>query len=137
MSLGSQTQVVDGQRNVFPTSAQWAPQSWGPTTTGVPQVSPTMPPFISAANTAGGGGAAFGLEGVGGYGTAGNNAQVTAVANANPWNLKVSPVLWAIAFLLVGLLLLKGVHWRETTLEGLEERGHAGPVHEAASEDVE
>lgn len=136
MSLGSQTQVVDGQRNVFPTAFQWAPQSWGPQTTGVPNVSPTMPPFISAANTAGGQGAAFGLEGVGGYGTAGNNATVTAVANANPFNLKVSPVVWAIAFLLVGLFLLKGVHWRETTLEGLEERAHVGPAHEEASEAV-
>lgn len=133
MSLGSQTQVVDGQRNTFPTSFQYAPNSWGPETTGVPQVSPTMPPFISSANTAGGS-SAFGLEGVGGYGTAGNNGTVTAVANANPFNLKVSPLVWAIAFLIVGLLLLKGVHWRETTLEGFEERGHAGPVEESAEE---
>ena len=53
MALGSQTQVVDGQRNIFPTSAQFYPTQYGPQTTGVPQVSPTMPPYIGAANGAG------------------------------------------------------------------------------------
>lgn len=133
MSLGSQTQVVDGQRNTFPTTYQWVPQGYGPQTTGVPQVSPTMPPFIGAANS-GGQGAAFGLEGVGGYGTAANNTATTAIAGANPWNAKVSPVLWAVGFLIIGLMLLKGINWRETTLEGFEERGHAGPVKESAEE---
>lgn len=134
MSLGSQTQVVDGQRNIFPTAFQYSPQSWGPQTTGVPNVSPTMPPFISAANTAGGTGSAFGLEGVGGYGTATNNTTVTAVAANNPWNAKVSPLVWAIAFLVVGLFLLKAVHWRDTTLEGFSERGHVGEARESAEE---
>lgn len=133
MSLGSQTQVVDGQRNTFPTSFQYQPASYGPQTTGVPNVSPTMPPFISAANSQGGG-SAFGLEGVGGYGTAGNNSTVTAIAAANPWNPKASPLVWAIVFLIVGLVLLKGIHWRETTLEGFEEEAHLGPARERAEE---
>lgn len=133
MSLGSQTQVVDGQRNIFPTAFQYSPNAWGPETTGVPQVSPTMPPFIAQYNSGGAGGA-FGLEGVGGYGTAGNNNTVTAVANANPWNLKVSPLPWALAFLIIGLVLLKGIHWRETTLEGFEEHGHLGEARERAEE---
>lgn len=132
MDLGPQTLVVNGQRNTFPTTPQWWPQGYGPQTTGVPQVSPSLPPFIGAANTAGG--SAFGLEGIGGYGTAANNAQVTAIAAANPHSLKASPLWWAVGFLLLGLVLLKGIHWRETTLEGFSERGEAGPVREAASE---
>lgn len=132
MSLGSQTQVVDGQRNIFPSSYAYSPTQYGPQTTGVPQVSPTMPPFIGAAN---GAGSSLGaMEGVGGYGTAGNNAQVTQVASEHPHNLKVSPVWWAVASLVVGLSLLRAVHWRRTTLEGIEERGNVGPVREAASE---
>lgn len=134
MSLGSQTQVVDGQRNTFPTAFQYQPNAWGPETTGVPQVSPTMPPFISSYNSGGASGAAFGLEGVGGYGTAGNNNAVAGVAGSHPWNPKVSPLPWAIVFLILGLVLLKGIHWRETTLEGFEEHGHLGEARERAEE---
>ncbi len=132
MGLGPQTQVIDGQRNIFPTHAQFAPTQYGPQTTGVPQVSPTMPPFICAAN---GGGSSLGaMEGVGGYGTAGNNALMTQVANEHPYSLKVSPVWWAVGALVIGLSLLRAVHWRKTTLEGFEERGQVGGVREAASE---
>ena len=130
--LGPQTMVVDGQRFSFPSHFQYAPTQYGPQTTGVPQVSPTMPPFIGAAN--GGYAAPGAMEGVGGYGTAGNNALMTQVAAEHPHNLKVSPVWWAVGALLVGLTLLKGVHWRNTTLEGFEERGNVGPVSEAAGE---
>ncbi len=133
MSLGSQTQVVDGQRNIFPTSYQFSPASYGPQTTGVPQVSPTMPPFLGGPS---GPSAMGGMEGVGGYGTAGNNALVTATAAANPHNLKVSPVWWAIIALVGGLLLLNGVHWRKVTLEGAEEHAHLGAVKESASEEA-
>jgi hypothetical protein len=134
MSLGADTGVVNGQRFSFPTWDSYDPTGYGPQTTGVPQVSPTMPPFIGASNTGSGAGVGAGMEGVGGYGTAANNTLVTAVAGSNPHNLKVSPVWWAVIALVVGLVLLKGVHWRETTLEGFEERGHAGPAHEEASE---
>lgn len=136
MSLGAQTQVVDGQRNIFPTRSQWFPQGYGPQTTGVPQVSPTMPPFIGASNTAGGTGSAWGMEGVGGYGTSGNNALVTGIAANNPTSLKASPLWWAVGFLLIGLILLKGIHWRETTLEGFSEKGRVGEAREAASEEA-
>lgn len=134
MSLGPQTSVVDGQRNIFPTSAQYAPTQYGPQTTGVPQVSPTMPPYIGANNTAGS--SLGGSIDVAGYGTADNNMMTTAIANAHPHNLKVSPVWWAVGALLGGLLLLNGVHWRKTTLEGLEEHGHVGAVSEKASEEA-
>lgn len=128
MSQGSQTQVVNGQRNIFPTGAQWNPIGYGPSTVGVPQVSPTMPPFLGG----GGSGTGLGIEGVGGYGTAGGNLTATAIAGANPWNPKVSSVWWAVILLVVGLMLLKAVHWRETILES----GHAGPVHEEAHEEA-
>ena len=133
MPLGQGTQVVDGQRNLFPTSAAYAPAGFGPQTTGVPTVSPTMPPYIGAAGS-GGLSASAGSENVGGYGTAGNNAVTTAIANANPYNLKVSPVWWAVIALILGLLLMNGVHWRKTTLEGAEEHAHVGAIKESASE---
>ena len=48
-----------------------------------------------------------------GYGTAENNALATAVAAHNPWSFKDSPVLPALAFLLIGMLGLRLVHWRK------------------------
>lgn len=133
MSLGSNTQVIDGQRNTFPSSYAFQPTQYGPQTTGVPQVSPTMPPFLGAASGAGSSTGA-GMEGVAGYGTAGNNALVTQIANGHPFNLKVSPTLWAVLVLIVGLVALQAVHWRKTTLEGVSESGHVGEAREAASE---
>lgn len=134
MDLGSQTQVVNGQRNIFPTWSQFNPTQYGPQTTGVPQISPTMPPFLGGQNAAATMGA--GMDSVGGYGTAGNNGTVTAIAAANPHNLKVSPVWWAVGLLIVGLLLLNGVHWRKVTLEGFEEHAHVGGVSEGAHEET-
>jgi hypothetical protein len=132
MALGSQTSVVNGQRVDTPTSWQFNPSSYGVQTTGVPQVSPTMPPYMG-----GGGGVAAmgGAEGVGGYGTAGNNQQTTAIAAAHPWNAKVSPVVWAVGALIGGLVLLDAIHWRKTILEG-SESGTVGAAREEASAGV-
>jgi hypothetical protein len=134
MSLGSDTFVINGQRFSQPTGAQYSPTQYGPQTTGIPQVSPTQPPFIGAAN--GGASSLGGMEGVGGYGTSGNNSLVTATAANNPHNLKVSPAWPAVICLVVGLLLLKAVHWRKTTLEGFDERGNVGEARESAAESV-
>lgn len=112
MQLGYATQVVDGQRNSFPTSWAYHPTQYGPQTTGVPQVSPTMPPFLGANASTGGMSGSPGADGVGGYGTAGNNQLVTQIAAQNPHNLKVSPVWWTVGALVGGLILLKVVHWR-------------------------
>lgn len=114
MSLGSDTEVVNGQRFTFPTWSSYAPQQYGPQTTGVPQVSPTMPPYLGGNSSQAGGV----MTNVNGYGTADNNTTVTAIAAAHPHNLKVSPVWWAVFALLVSLALLKGVHWRETIDSG-------------------
>jgi hypothetical protein len=130
MDLGSQTIVVNGQRFNQPTWSQYSPMGYGPQTTGVPQVSPTMPPYIGASNTGGALGA--GATNVGGYGTADNNSTVTAIAAANPFNARVSPLWWAIGLLILGLLLLNGVHWRKVTLGGAEEHAHVGSVEEHA-----
>lgn len=131
LQFGPDTIAVAGQRNTVPTSYAYAPTSYGVQTTGVPQVSPQQPPFIGQGN---GGGASLGVEGVGGYGTAGNNAVMTATAARNPHSLKVSPVWWAVIFLIVGLLMLNGVSWRKTTLESAEEHATLGTVSEGAAE---
>ena len=112
MSLDATTTVVNGNRFAVPDHNQWFPVGYGPSTTGVPQVSPTMPPFLGGSPTNN-----SMIEQVGGYGTAGNNAMATSVANSNPWNPKLSPVLPAIVGLLVALVLLRHIHWRETMSE--------------------
>jgi hypothetical protein len=100
---------------------------------GVPNVSPSYPPYIGGGAMSMGAGAA---THVGGYGTADNNAQVAAIANAHPWNLRVSPVLWAVVGLVVGLIALKSIHWREAILEG-NEALNFGPAHERGEASVE
>jgi hypothetical protein len=134
MTGGADTAVVNGQRYTMPSWAMYAPTGYGPQTTGVPQISPSIPPFLGGAPVAATGGSIG--EGVGGYGTAGQNQIVAQIANQNPWNPKASPVPWAIAMLVVALLLLKHVHWRDTILEGAEEHAHAGPVSERGEESV-
>lgn len=130
--LGADTAVVNGQRFITPTRPQWYPTGYGPQTTGVPQVSPSMPPFLggSPANNSL-------VEGVGGYGTAGNNSFMAAQAGQNPWSPRLSPVWWAIGGLLVSIFLLRHVHWRDTILEGAEASGRLGPVEGRAEERVE
>ena len=88
---------------------------------------PTTPPFFGS----GGPGVGGPNVDVDGYGTADNNALVTQVANAHPHNLKASPVWWAVGSLVVGLVLLRAVHWRKTIIEGSEE-GRVGEARERA-----
>lgn len=128
MSLGPNTAVVDGQRNLFPSISAYVPLVYGQQTTGVPQVSPTMPPFLGAGN---GSGSSLGVnENVNGFGTSGNNALVAQIAGENPHSLKVSPVWWAIGALVVGLTLLRAVHWRKVVAAG--ESAHVGAASERA-----
>jgi hypothetical protein len=87
-----------------------------------------MPPFMGQGGSASPSGV---VTNVGGYGTADNNTLATSIAGNNPNNLKVSPVWWAVIALLVGLVLLKAVHWRETLLEG-DEHARVGPASERA-----
>ncbi len=130
MSLDHTTTVVNGNRFAVPAMSQWFPTGYGPQTTGVPQVSPTMPPFLggSPVNNSM-------ISEVGGYGTADNNALMTQVAANNPWSLRHSPVIWAVLGLLVSLWLLRAIHWRETIEEG-KASGRLGPLSAEAGEKV-
>lgn len=132
--LGSQTDTVNGQRFTMPTVEQWAPASYGQQTTGVPQVSPFMPPFIGGGN---GGGSSLGVqEGVGGYGTAGNNVLVAGIAAEHPHNLKVSPTWWAVFALIIGIGLLNGTAWRHVVDEHADGGFKVGPGKAEGSESV-
>lgn len=128
---GADSGVVNGQLVAFPQMAQYVPQGYQPQTVGVPQVSPSYPPYMLGVGPNAPTGATNGAAvSVGGYGTADNNAQVTAIAARNPWNLKVSPVPWAVAGLVGSLLLLRAIHWRET----VEEHAGLGPMSERGEE---
>lgn len=130
-SLGADSQIVNSQLVDTPSISAYAPFGFGPQTVGVPNVSPSLPPYMTGSPLGTAGGSAGGSS-VGGYGTADNNAMVAGIANAHPWSLKVSPVLYAVVGLVVSLVLLKSIHWRETIIEG-EERAHVGPAREEAS----
>lgn len=134
MSLGSQTEVVNGQRYTMPVRGQYNPASYGVQTTGVPQASPVMPPFM---NGAGGGSNTAVYEGVNGHGTAGNNNLVTSIAAEHPFSLSVSPVWWWVLALLVGLWLLNAVHWRRTIDESSSGAVDALGARASASERAE
>lgn len=117
-NLGPGSQNVNGQLIDFPQGSAYVPPGFGPQSIGVPQVSPSYPPYMGW-----GVGSPMGSQGVGavgGYGTADNNGTVAAIANAHPWNLRVSPVLWVVILLPLSLLLLRAIHWRETLIEGHE-----------------
>ena len=125
--LGPGTQVIDGQRFALPQGSAFFPTAFGPQTTGVPQVSPTMPPFLGGSSSGSGS-----LAAVNGYGTADNNSMVTSIAAMHPFNWKVSPVLWAVIGLVVSILLIQKIHWRKTILEGEERIGIGGAREEAS-----
>lgn len=124
--LGPDTVAVNDQLLAFPSHYAYNPQGFGPQTRGVPNITPSYPPFFGAAT-----GTAPGAESVGGYGTAGGNGMAASIANAHPWNPRVSATPWVVGGLIASLLLLKAVHWRETILEGREGLD-VGPAHESA-----
>lgn len=63
---------------------------------------PTTPPFTGPTALSGG-------YTAGGADTANNTA--ASAAASQPFNPKVSPLLWCIGFLIVGLFGLRVVHW--------------------------
>lgn len=125
---GADSGVVNGQLVAFPSRGAYVPQGYQPQTIGVPQVSPSYPPYMLGMGPNAPTGSTGAAVGVGGYGTADNNAQVTAIANKNPYNLKVSPVWWAVGGLVGSLVLLRAIHWREV----VEEHAIVGPARESA-----
>lgn len=127
-ALGADSVIINGQLVQTPTPAAYSPQGYGPQTIGVPNVAAAYPPYRGAGGPMS---TAPGSESVGGYGTAGNNNIVASIGAAHPWNPRVSPVPWAVLGLIISLLLLKAVHWRETILEG-KEGLDLGPARESA-----
>lgn len=132
MPVGPNTLVVDGQRFAVPTQNAYNPVGYGQLVNLTPISQLNQPPMVGVGGGNSGGGA-LGADVVGGYGTAGNNALATIKANANPWSLRESPVIWAVLLLLIGLFGLTAIHWRKTTLAGIGESGHV----EGANEKVE
>jgi hypothetical protein len=65
---------------------------------------PTTPPYA-------GGAAGVGGPATGGSATDMANATQAAIAGANPFNVKVSPLLVSVGCLLAGLILLRLIHW--------------------------
>jgi hypothetical protein len=124
--LGEGTAVVNGQRTVIVPQAAYVPTSFGAQTSGVPNVTPIVPPYASAV---GGPSAspASGYASVNGYGTAENNGMQTSIAANNPHNWKASPTWWAVGALVIGLTLLGTVSWHETVdAEGGKVKADAG-----------
>jgi len=124
--LGEGTAVVNGSMRQIVPSAAYVPSSFGVQTTGVPNVTPIIPPYASAT---GGptGSPASGYASVNGYGTAENNGMQTSIAASHPHSWKASPTWWAIGALVIGLSLLGAVSWHETVeSEGGHVKADAG-----------
>lgn len=116
--------VINGQLVSVARGEAYAPTAWGPTPgqAGGFAPLPTIPPAVSSAAygsmgaqapgfTAGLGGASSGT-GAANTGTGGANSEAAGIAGMYPWNWKLSPLPWAIIFLLVGIIGLRLVHWK-------------------------
>lgn len=91
MALGPNTSVVNGQRVPFFNDDGFWPKSWVPVApVGVAMTYPVGAPAVDGM---------------------GVNARISHAMNS-PWSLTHSPLPWAIAFLVVGLIGLRVVHWR-------------------------
>lgn len=114
--------IINGQLVAVSRREAWAPVAWGPTPgqSGGFSPVPTIPPSVGPNNygvmgsQAGGFSAGIGQHseatnmGIGGYA----NSAAAGAAALYPWNWKLSPVPWAILFVLVGLIGLRLVHWK-------------------------
>jgi hypothetical protein len=92
------TDVVVGQRVALRWSDAYNPVGYGPITNAAPNRVAQVPPMLAAAGISSGGGV--------------GNLEGAAAAASNPWSWQDSPLPWAIAFLVVGLLVLRFIHWR-------------------------
>jgi hypothetical protein len=96
--------VVNGQLIPVSPAAAVYPAAYGPGPImhDFYATQPTTPPFAGGA-----GGSAFAAPG--GVDTANNTA--AQVAAANPFHPKYSPLPWAVALLVIGLVGLRVFHW--------------------------
>lgn len=135
MGLTTGTAVVNGQRVTVPTADAYNPVGFGQIVQMQPIQNINVPPMVGG-GTGGTGGAVSGQDVVGGYGTANLNSAATLAANANPFSLRASPVLWAVGGLVVSLVLLRVISWRKVTLAGAGEHAHIGSANESADANV-
>lgn len=96
------TDVINGVMVPVSPGGAIYPASYGPDPLGhdTYAVVPTTPPFAGAGPQAAFSG-----------GTDVANTTAAAVAEANPFHPRHSPLVWSIAFLVIGLLGLRLVHW--------------------------
>lgn len=94
--------AVAGQLVGFQTSSAYAPVNYGSGIQAVPAVAPVnIPPSASYPSVSQGA-----APGATGNGTTERGNGTSAL------NLRESPTLWAVLFLLLGFVVLRHVHWR-------------------------
>ncbi len=126
---------LNGTRFSLPTMGTFAPANYVQQASSVPAVGPNVPPAMMSGTLTTGGTTSGLQETVGGYGTAANNGTTTAIAHANPWNYKVSPLVWILLFGIVGLVGLRYISWRKVVESG-SESVRVGPASESAKEEI-
>lgn len=94
--LGPDTTVVNSTLIPERSASAYYPIAWGNMRSTGPM---PLPGSIPASYSLGAGGG-------------GSNDAAVMQANAAPWSFRSSPVPWAIAFLLIGILGLRYIHWR-------------------------
>jgi hypothetical protein len=106
-AIGYGSVAVNSQLVPIPVKAAYNPIAFGGAYTGpswprngIWNVPPIMPMGAS-------GGSGTGLA----PSTPGGRGPTATSATGNPYSLKSSPVLWALAFLILALVLLHKVHW--------------------------
>lgn len=92
--------AVNGQLVGFQTSSAYRPVNYGTGLQAVPAVTPVnIPPSASYPAT--------GTAAAAGAPASGRGPGTSAL------NLKESPALWTVIFLVVGFIILRHVHWRK------------------------
>ncbi len=102
------TLAVNGKQQPVFTSPGLKPPRWASQTTIAGRGQGAGPTIARAGDGAGFGYNGNGLASGGGV----VNGDQAAAAAADPFNPQSSPVIWAMLFLVVGLLGLRYVHWR-------------------------
>ena len=102
MQLVYGSQPINGQLVPELTATQMFPSpAYVPYAQGRGAATPTLPPPVN-----------FFTGGNNPYTTGLETSSNAAAAAAQPFNPVVSPVIWALVFLIVGVLGLRDVHWR-------------------------